>query len=262
MKKGKRRVDYIFIAVAFALVAVAWSFTGITFETGMKDWRDGDLVVQQAPDVPVLPVFGDAENPPVHMGIVTLTPDGPMVIEARDIVVETPLKAFLAAGYTPDYVVYRVAGLDRARAATVVAAARAMLGKPGDFFLDETQERLYSSELVRLSYLKAGLSLGRTDRLRTLARGNRNVEVQFGARWLNSEPCRKRYLDSGQCWNTVGSYEVAPPQWIMADPQVAEVFATPAAPISLRIAQPTSMAGSNEEQPAPDVPDAPPALRP
>lgn len=256
MKKGKRRVDYIFYAAAFALAVVAWAFSGIKFDKGMKDWRDGDLIVQQAPDVPVLPVFGDAENPPVHMGIITLTPDGPAVIEARDTVIETPLKAFLAAGYSKDYVVYRVPALDQAGAATVVAAARAMLGKPGDFFLDETHERLYSSELVRLAYLKAGLSVGRTDRLRVLARGNRNVEVQFGAKWLNSEPCRKRYLDSAQCWNTVGGYEVAPPQWIMADPQVAEVFATPAAPIALRIAQPTSMAGSGTQE------QAPPALRP
>jgi hypothetical protein len=173
MKKGKRRVDYIFIAAAVVLVAVAWAFNGITFETGMKDWRDGDLIVQQATDVPVLPVFGDVENPPVHIGIVTLTPDGPMVIEARDTVVETPLKAFIAAGYTNDYVVYRITGLDRARATTVVASARGMLGRPGDFFLDETPERLYSSELVRISFLKAGVSLGRTDRMRTLARGNR-----------------------------------------------------------------------------------------
>lgn len=259
MKKGKRRVDYIFIAAAVVLVAVAWAFNGITFETGMKDWRDGDLIVQQATDVPVLPVFGDVENPPVHIGIVTLTPDGPMVIEARDTVVETPLKAFIAAGYTNDYVVYRITGLDRARATTVVASARGMLGRPGDFFLDETPERLYSSELVRISFLKAGVSIGRTDRMRTLARGNRNVEVAFGAKWPNSLPCRKRYLDSAQCWTTVSSYEVAPPQWVMADPQVAEVFATPAAPLALRIAQPTSMAGTGEQ---PSATDAPPALRP
>lgn len=259
MKKGKRRVDYIFVAAAAVLVAVAWAFNGITFETGMKDWRDGDLVVQQATDVPVLPVFGDADNPPVHIGIVTLTPDGPMVIEARDTVVETPLKTFLAAGYSPDYVVYRVASLDATRSAAVVAAARTMLGRPGDFFLDETPERLYSSELVRLAFRKAGVSLGRTDRMRTLARGNRNVQVQFGSKWLNSVPCRKRYLDSSQCWNTVGGYEVAPPQWIMADPQVAEIFATPAAPLALRIAQPTSMAGTRDE---PKETEAPPALRP
>ena len=259
MKKGKRRVDYIFIAAAVVLVAVAWAFTGITFETGMKDWRDGDLIVQQATDVPVLPVFGDVENPPVHIGIVTLTPDGPMVIEARDTVVKTPLKAFIAEGYTHDYVVYRITELDSARAAAVVAAARAMLGRPGDFFLDETPERLYSSELVRLSFLKAGVSLGRTDRMRTLSRGNKNVDAAFGGKWSKSLPCRKRYLDASQCWNTVGNYEVAPPQWIMADPQVAEVFATPAAPIALRIAQPTSMAGAGEQSPATD---APPALRP
>jgi|GEM_PF-3267554 len=259
MRKGKQRVDYIFVAAAFALVAVAWAFTGIKFDQGMQDWRDGDLIVQQAPDVPVLPVFGDAENPPVHMGIVALAPDGPVVIEARDTVVDTPLKAFLAAGYSKDYVVYRVSALDKARATTVVAAARAFLGKPGDFFLDESHERLYSSELVRLAYLRAGVSIGRTDRLRALARGNRNVEVQFGAKWLNSEPCRKRYLDSAQCWNTVGGYEVAPPQWIMADPQVAEVFATPAAPIALRIAQPTSMAGSDQDKQSPATR---PALRP
>ena len=97
--------------------------------------------------------------------------------------VETPLKEFLANGNTTDFAVYRVNGLDASRASTVLAAARAFLGRPGDFFLDDTQERLYSSELVRLAFARAGVSLGRTDRLRTLARGNKGVEAAFGAKW-------------------------------------------------------------------------------
>ena len=259
MRTGKRKVGHILVAVAVILVAVAWTFTGITFDDGMKDWRDGDLIVQQSSDVPVLPVFGDAENAPVHIGIIHVTPDGPVVIEALDTVVETPLKAFTANGDTRDYVVYRVAGLQRGQAAAAITSARAMLGKPGDFFLDETPERLYSSELVRLAFLKAGVSLGRTDRMRALARENKNVQVQFGAKWTMNDACKRRYLDAGQCWTTVGGYEVAPPQWIMADPQVAEVFATPKAPGALRTAQPTSMAGTGEPL---ATESSPPALRP
>ena len=60
MRTGKRKVGHILVAVAVILVAVAWTFTGITFDDGMKDWRDGDLIVQQSSDVPVLPVCGAA----------------------------------------------------------------------------------------------------------------------------------------------------------------------------------------------------------
>jgi len=263
MKRGKRKVDHIIIGAAVILVGAAWVFSGISLDTSMKDWRDGDLVVQQSSFVPILPVFGDAENAPAHIGIVKVGPQGPVVIQVLDTVVETPLKEFLANGNTTDFAVYRVNGLDASRASTVLATARAFLGRPGDFFLDDTQDRLYSSELVRLAFARAGVSLGRTDRLRTLARGNKGVEAAFGAKWGQSRPCTRRYLDQAQCWNTVGNHEVIPPQWIIADPQVTQVYATSgAAPMLLtgrtQAPRETIQAESVQQAPA----DAPPALRP
>ena len=237
MKRGKRKVEHILVGVAVTILAAAWMLSGIELETGMKDWREGDLIVQHSSRVPVLPVFGDPPGAPAHIGIVQLGPQGPSVLHALDTVVETPLADFLANGTTRDYAVYRVTGIDGTHAARVLASARALLGRPGDFFLDATPERIYSSELVRLAFASAGISLGRTDRLRTLAENNAVVRTSFNARWVENRTCARRYLDQAQCWNTVGNQEVAPPQWIVEDPQVTKIFETAGTPPGLLVAR-------------------------
>jgi hypothetical protein len=147
-----------------------------------------------------------------------------VVIEAREKVVETPLAEFVARGRARAYAVYRVASLGSHQAEQVITTARAQLGKAGDFFLDETQDNLYSSELVRLSFGTAGVTLGSTERLRNLAKQNPLVQARFMGRWSESKPCKRRYLDHEQCWGLVGSYEVIPPQAIVTDARVSQVF--------------------------------------
>ncbi len=258
MKRGKRKVEHILVGAAIAVLAAAWMMSGIKLDTGMDDWRDGDLIVQQSASVPILPLFGDPQGIPVHIGVVQLGPQGPTVLHALDTVVETPLAEFLANGTTRDYAVYRVTALDETRAASVLAAARAHLGRPGDFFLDETPERIYSSELVRLAFASAGISLGRTDRLRTLAAGNVKVRTSFTARWVQNRTCARRYLDVDACWHTVGNQEVAPPQWIIDDPQVTKVYATAHLPGTVLASIRENLADDATAAP----PGPPPALRP
>jgi hypothetical protein len=220
----KMNVEHVLMGATGVVVLAAWLLSGVSFETGMKDWRDGDLIVQESKSVPVLPAFAVKDSAPVHMGIVQVTQDGPVVIEAREKVVETPLAEFVARGRARAYAVYRVASLGSHQAEQVITTARAQLGKAGDFFLDETQDNLYSSELVRLSFGTAGVTLGSTERLRNLAKQNPLVQARFMGRWSESKPCKRRYLDHEQCWGLVGSYEVIPPQAIVADARVSQVF--------------------------------------
>lgn len=220
----KFNVEHVLIGATAVVVVAAWLLSGVSFDRGMKDWRDGDIVVQESKSVPVLPAFTNGDSLPVHIGVVRVTEAGPVVIEARETVVETPLADFVARGKSRAYAVYRVEGIDAGRGAQVIAAAKARLGQPGDFFLDETPDNLYSSELVRLSFAAAGITLGETARLRDLVKERPQVVARFMGRWSESRPCKRRYLDHDQCWGLVGSYEVIPPQSIVADARVKRIF--------------------------------------
>ena len=98
LARMKINVEHVLMGATGVVVLAAWLLSGVSFETGMKDWRDGDLIVQESKSVPVLPAFAVKDSAPVHMGIVQVTPAGPVVIEAREKVVETPLPEFVARG--------------------------------------------------------------------------------------------------------------------------------------------------------------------
>lgn len=220
----KLHIEHILVGATAVVVMAAWLLSGDSFETGMKDWRDGDIIVQESKSVPVLPAFAARDSLPMHIGIVRVTGSGPMVIEARETVQETPLAEFVGRGRSRAYAVYRVASLSTNQSVEVMAAAQAQIGKTGDFFLDETPDNLYSSELVHLSFNAAGVTLGHTERLRNLASENPQVAARFMGRWSESKPCKRRYLDHEQCWGLVGSYEVIAPQVIVSDARVSQVF--------------------------------------
>lgn len=224
LARMKFNVEHVLMGATGVVVLAAWLLSGVSFETGMKDWRDGDIIVQESKSVPVLPAFAQKDSAPVHMGVVHVTQAGPVVIEARETVMETPLAEFVARGRARAYAVYRVASLSANQAEQVITTAKAQLGKAGDFFLDETPDNLYSSELVRLSFGAAGVTLGSTERLRNLAKQNPLVQARFMGRWSESKPCKRRYLDHDQCWGLVGSYEVIAPQAIVTDTRVSQVF--------------------------------------
>lgn len=261
--RGKKRVEPIFLAVVLATVVAAWFISGITFDKGMQDWRDGDLILQHTSADNGLPVFEEQGAGQPNLAIVRVTPEGPVVIEARETVSEVPLKDFLQAGLTPDYTVYRLAGLTPEQAAGVVKAASALKGRPADFFLERTPERLYASEFVQLAFRNAGIELGRTQRLRDLARGKPRVEAAFGAHWGTHRPCKARYLSQDECWRVVGRHEVIAPRVILADSRITRVFSTlpdaPPSPVETAPAEPPAAQAAAQSAPQP-LP--PPVLRP
>lgn len=261
--RGKKRVEPIFLAAVLATVVAGWFISGITFERGMQDWRDGDLILQHTTADHGLPVFEEEGAGEPNLAIVRVTPDGPVVIEARETVSEVTLKAFLQAGLTPDYTVYRLAGLEPEQAAAVVKAASALKGRSADFFLERAPDQLYASEFVQLAFRNAGIELGRTQRLRDLARGKPRVEAAFGARWNTHRPCKARYLSQDECWRLVGRHEVIAPRVILADSRISRVFTTlpeaPQDPGAPAPAEPPSAQTAVQSAPQP-LP--PPMLRP
>lgn len=221
----KKNAEYFFVGAAVLVVSVGYIWSTVTTRVEPVQWNDGDLVVQRSNDIPVLPVFGTRTDLPEHIGIVHVTTDGPVVIESIGKVVETPLAAFTRRGKDARFVAYRMVSLTKEQASTLIVAARSKLGVPGDFFLDADSDHLYSSELVRVAFHAAGIDVGRTERLGTLAKGNAVAVISmFTGRWTENRPCQRRYLSFDQCWEAVAHSEVIAPAALVRDKRFSKVY--------------------------------------
>lgn len=234
--------------------AVLVSFAGylVSYATNVPepvDWKSGDVIVQDSKVEPVLPVFAIQENGLSHMGVIEVSDEGVIVIEATDKVSATPLKEFIGRGVADGYSVWRGKNLTDEQRQQVAAAARAQLGKPSDFFLERGTAGLYSSELVQLAFSAIGVTLGQPQRLSTIPGDMSKVLSRFNAKWSENLSCKRRYLEYDQCWQNVSRQEVITPTSIVADDRLEQIYATRA--VLARIAQ------AAERKPAP-----PPSLRP
>lgn len=211
---------------AFAVMLGAYLFAYATTARDPVEWKNADLIVQDSKAEQILPLFAAGGSGATHIGIVEVTAEGAVVIEAAETVVATPVKTFMARGENKAIAVYRLESLSEEQANAVVAAARRQLGKPNDFFLRKSWDGLYSSELVRLAFSDIGIDLGRTQKFATAAEDLGMVRSQFMRSWSSNVDCQKRQFTQSQCWDLVAKQEVITPASIVGDARVTQVYAT------------------------------------
>lgn len=220
------KAEPVLIGAAVAVSFAAYLWTSVTATVDPVEWRDGDLIVHLEKNTPVLPAFGVKDAIPAHIGIVKVSDAGVTVLEAFDTVTETPLNEFINRGAGKEFDVYRVPEMTQIQSRMVLAAAKSQLGKPGDFFLDQSPDQIYSAELVRTSFSAAGLELGQLVRLSQLAKANPLVSAKFTGRWSENKTCKRRYLDHEQCWNVIARQDVITPDAVTSDPRVARIYSS------------------------------------
>jgi hypothetical protein len=207
----------------FAIVLGAYLFAYATTVRDPVEWKDGDVIVQDSKVENILPLFA-AEGGFTHVGVVEARPEGAVVIEAADKVVETPMRSFLSRSEDGAFAVYRMNGLTPEQGKAVVAAARRQIGKPNDFFLRKSWDQLYSSELVRLAFADVGVEVGRPQRMTRIADDLTSVRSSFVRAWSTNEDCRKRNLTQDQCWAAQAKQEVVTPSSIVNDNRMTKIF--------------------------------------
>lgn len=207
----------------FAVVLGAYLFAYATTVRDPVEWKDGDVVVQDSKVEKILPVFA-AEGGFTHVGVVEARPEGAVVIEAADKVVETPMRMFLARSEDGAFAVYRMNGLTPEQGKAVVAAARRQIGKPNDFFLRKSWDQLYSSELVRLAFSDVGVEVGRPRKMSRVADDLGMVRSHFIREWSTNEDCHKRNLTQEQCWVVLTKQEVVTPSSLVNDNRMTKIF--------------------------------------
>jgi hypothetical protein len=96
------------------------------------------------------------------MGIVKNNGKTLEVIEATRTAKETPLRDWIGHGLLKRAAIYRDPDLTPEQAKQILAAARALYGKPYDIFFSFNNDAIYCSELPYLSYKAAGISIGKS----------------------------------------------------------------------------------------------------
>jgi len=206
----------------FALCAYLVTYATTRHEP--VEWQDGDLIFQNTTALPNQVILDATASPLTNVGIVAVTPEGPMVIEAGEKIDEISVRDFVAKGSVGAISVYRVKNLTPELAAQVVAAARRYLGKPYDTFFDKGSDNIYSGELVRLAFNDIGLVLGQMVRLEKLAKGQPAFESVYDQQWQSLRDCHARNYDHETCWAYVLKQQLVTPASIAADEHVALIY--------------------------------------
>lgn len=211
-----RMILLMFVSIILGLAAAAAS------ARDLPALRQGDLIFQQSTGPQSKAIRLASGSPYTHMGIVSLTGHGPVVIEAADVVRQTPLAAFLARGAQGRFAVYRMRNLDSDKADAVVAAARTYLGRPYDLYFRLDPGSIYCSELPYRAFEAVGIRLGRVERFGDLAIRNRAVKALFARRWASHPDC-KTLDDASACWRRVQDQGIVTPIGIARDSQLERV---------------------------------------
>lgn len=179
------------IIAAVWVLAVALGVSALP--RGQPDPRSGDVVLQTSRSEQSRAIQEATGSPWSHVGLVEVTADGPVVIEAAGTVRATPWQAWRARGEGGRVLVLRPRALDRPALARVIAEARREMGKPYDPRFGWGDGALYCSELVHKAFLRgAGVAIGEKERLGALlaaAPGDRSrLERAAAARWRGRLP--------------------------------------------------------------------------
>lgn len=184
-----------------------------------KDWRSGDLIFQNSGRGQSNAILAATGSPFTHVGIVKVTSDGPVVVEAVGPVQETPLTVFIGRGENGAYAVYRVRGLSRKQALKALTEAGKYYGRPYDPFFRLDEKRIYCSELVWFAFSAAGYKLGKLQPFNSLNIDNPYVRELFASRWRRHPDCGMA-KDLQSCWTMLAKQRIVTPASLVADDMV------------------------------------------
>ncbi|MEX1107993.1 MAG: YiiX/YebB-like N1pC/P60 family cysteine hydrolase [Dongiaceae bacterium] len=185
--------------------------------------RDGDLIFQQLQGRQSVAILAATGSPLTHMGIIHIRDGEAFVIEAYRRVEETPLAEWIERGRAGHYALYRLEGISSEQIATALDAADARKGVPYDIFFRPDEAAIYCSELPRIAFAAAGISLGTEQPLGDLALDNEPVRSLFHERWQDHPDCAAESSPDA-CWERIQSQPIITPASIADDARAELIF--------------------------------------
>lgn len=139
------------IAVASALTFVSVA-RGQNAPDPIVELRTGDLVFQSSHSRQASWIEKATDSPYSHVGMIELTPKGPIVLEAVEPVKRTPWQEWWQRGREHRVTVMRLRDLTTADARAAASAATKFMGRHYDAQFDWGDDRIYCSELVAKAF--------------------------------------------------------------------------------------------------------------
>jgi hypothetical protein len=217
------RISRVFFAFCL-LLAVYASALSLKDLSDVPPLKNGDIIFQTNLDPQAHAVTAATLSLYTHTGIVKKMESGYAVIEAADIVRDTPLEKWVKRGAFKRFAVYRHKYLTDAQAAQVVENAEKYAGRPYDiyFYFDESQ--IYCSELPYLAYEAAGMPVGTVQQVSELYLDNRFVKSLIKRRWEAYPVCTGRNYSFEQCYDIIMSEKIITPISIAQDPNLELIY--------------------------------------
>jgi hypothetical protein len=212
----------ICVCVVFACVVAGSLYAAERGE--LPPLRDGDLVFQTSMSRQSSAILFATADPYSHMGIVRNDGKTVEVIEAARTVKETPLREWIGRGLLKRVAIYRDPDLSPEQARQILAAARALYGKPYDIFFSFNNDAIYCSELPYLSYKAAGVAIGKVQKLSDLHVDNFLVRRLIRQRWQRDPECTGRHYGFEQCYRYILDQDLITPASIANDGKFRRIY--------------------------------------
>lgn len=224
LRKTSRILTALFLVVAVFIVITVLSFRFTPPHLDQVDIRDGDLVFQTILGTQGYAIMLASDSPYSHMGFVHVKNGNALVVEAIGPVKETPLAEWVARGVGHRVTVMRIKNLPKDAAQKAYARAKKDFGRPYDFYFYKGDDAVYCSELARLSFSAAGITLGRMQKVGDL-KSSPAMEEVIKERWQNYPLCKDvKDMTFDKCHAIIMEQELVTPASIAADPQVEKVY--------------------------------------
>lgn len=186
--------------------------------------HNGDFIFHTSLSNQSLAILIATSHAYTHMGIIKETPNGLVVVEASNVVKETPLKQWTDRGLINRFSVYRYKGLSDKQAHQIISQAETYYGKVYDLFFLFENTSYYCSELPYIVFQKIGLPLGRIQKIQTLHTNNWIVKKLIEKRWRKYPSCSSNNITFDECYDIILKQELITPASIAQDTNLERVY--------------------------------------
>lgn len=212
----------LLIVMLFVVVVAAGLYA--TSSTHYPPLQDGDLIFHTSTSTQSAAILAATASPYTHMGIIKNDGRSIMVIEASATVGETALEEWINRGVMKRVAIYRDPTLSSQQAQDIMTYARSYHGKPYDVFFSFDNDAIYCSELPYLAYRKAGIDIGKVQKLAELNFDNMLVRKLVEQRWQRHAECKARNYDFKQCYAYLLEQILVTPASIAKDNRFQKIY--------------------------------------
>lgn len=186
--------------------------------------NNGDIIFQTNFDPQAYAVTAATLSLYTHTGIIKKSAGGYTVVEAADIVRETPLTEWIARGWLKRFAVYRHQYLRPQQGYDLIEALKKYYGRSYDIWFYPSDREIYCSELPYLAFGDIGMSVGAPQKVGSLYVNNSFVRWLIERRWQTYPGCTGQNVNFDQCYDIIMETSIITPLSIADDKNLELIF--------------------------------------